>query len=135
MSILLIGYLALGLLLGGVYFLLSELSQYVIIWGLLGTLAVAATLTGVRRNRPNVRRPWYLIATGQACFALGDVIKQAAPASLADVGDLFYLISYATSRPRCSGSCGPGPPGATSRPCWTRSRSPPGSGCWCGRSS
>jgi signal transduction histidine kinase len=95
-SILLIGYLALGLLLGGVYFLLSELSQYVIIWGLLGTLAVAATLTGVRRNRPNVRRPWYLIATGQACFALGDVIKQAAPASLADVGDLFYLISYAT---------------------------------------
>jgi len=95
-SILQAGYLGIGLLLGGVYFLLSELSQYVIIWALLGALAATATMIGIRRNRPNVKLPWYLIATGQGCFALGDVIKQAAPASMADVGDLFYLISYAT---------------------------------------
>ena len=42
--------------------------------GLLGYSAAAATIIGVRRHRPAVRWPWYLMAAGRACFATAEVL-------------------------------------------------------------
>ena len=41
--------------------------------GTLGLSASVAIVAGVRRNRPVVRWPWYLMAAARACFALAEV--------------------------------------------------------------
>jgi diguanylate cyclase (GGDEF)-like protein len=42
--------------------------------GTLGLSSAAAIVVGVRRNRPAVRWPWYMMAVARACFALAEVV-------------------------------------------------------------
>ena len=82
------------------YFLVptSNLSHLVLYNG-IGLSAVIAILVGVRRNRPADRRPWLLIAAGQASFLTADIcyyilesINHQAP--FPSAADVFYLGMY-----------------------------------------
>src|SRR6185295_18601722 len=41
-------------------------------WPVIGWSSVAAIVVGVRRNRPEARAAWYLLALGVATFIVGD---------------------------------------------------------------
>jgi len=55
------------------YFLLSPANQLVF-YDFFGIYAVAGILTGVRRNKPDFRLPWYLIACALSLLVMGDVL-------------------------------------------------------------
>ncbi len=82
------------------YFLVptSNLSHLVLYNG-IGLSAVVTVLIGIRRNRPADRRPWLLIAAGQASFLTADIcyyilesINEEAP--FPSIADIFYLGMY-----------------------------------------
>jgi diguanylate cyclase (GGDEF)-like protein/PAS domain S-box-containing protein len=70
------------------------------LWTALGLSAVAATVWGVRRNRPRQPLAWYLLAAAELTFIAGDtsynvltqVMHQVNP--FPSVADLFYLLTY-----------------------------------------
>ena len=70
------------------------------LWTCLGLSAVAATVAGVRRNRPRKPVAWYLLAAAELTFVAGDtsynvltqVMHQDNP--FPSVADLFYLLTY-----------------------------------------
>ena len=70
------------------------------LWTCLGLSAVAATVVGVRRNRPRKPLAWYLLAAALFTFIAGDtsynvltqVMHQDNP--FPSVADLFYLLTY-----------------------------------------
>ena len=70
------------------------------LWTALGLSAVAATVAGVRRNRPRQPLAWYLLAAAELTFiagdtsynALTDILHQDNP--FPSVADLFYLLTY-----------------------------------------
>ena len=44
------------------------------VFNIIGGSTVLALIIGARRNSQSGRLPWYLIALGQACFVIGDVL-------------------------------------------------------------
>jgi diguanylate cyclase (GGDEF)-like protein/PAS domain S-box-containing protein len=70
------------------------------LWTALGLSAVAATVAGVRRNRPRQPLAWYLLAAAELTFIAGDtsynvltqIMHQDNP--FPSVADLFYLLTY-----------------------------------------
>jgi diguanylate cyclase (GGDEF)-like protein/PAS domain S-box-containing protein len=91
-------YLVVGAGLAVAYFRFPE--HHLWLWAPLGLSAFAATIVGVRRNRPSHPLAWCLLGAGLLSFATGDtvynvltdVFHQEDPyPSLADV---FYLAMY-----------------------------------------
>ncbi|MBL7255693.1 GGDEF domain-containing protein [Paractinoplanes lichenicola] len=66
-------YLAVCAVAGVVYYAFpAEWVQATIVAG-VGMSAAVAIVAGVRRHKPAVRWPWYLMAAARACFALAEV--------------------------------------------------------------
>jgi signal transduction histidine kinase len=79
--------------LAAAFFLLPDVRK--LVWALLHFGSAAAMVVGVRRHRPNVRLPWYLLAAGIACFGLGDLVQEGMFGdSLQTLADLCYLSTY-----------------------------------------
>jgi diguanylate cyclase (GGDEF)-like protein len=65
-------------------------------YGLLGVASAVATVVGVRRYRPAVAWPWYLLAVGWVAWAAGDVTYWWQSVMLhrdvfPSIADVFYL--------------------------------------------
>ena len=90
------GFVAVGVLLIGVYFLLPAGSnQASVVYDGIGFVSVLATFWGVNRYRPETPLPWILFALGNLSFVVGDVIIDADPTLTApSVSDAFYLLGY-----------------------------------------
>jgi two-component system cell cycle response regulator len=96
-------YLCAGAALIGGYYLLgvlhaTELAR-VCLYVLISASGAVAVLAGARRNRPGYRRPWYLLAIGQATYALADLAFYLDRGVLhidyyPFVDDALYLASY-----------------------------------------
>jgi signal transduction histidine kinase len=78
-------------------------AYYLLPWNSTGQLALydgigfssaAAIAFGALLNRPASRLPWLLFATGQAAFAVGDVIFNFSGAVTPSIADVFYLGGY-----------------------------------------
>lgn len=65
-------YILVGVLAILTFFLLPPAKQLVF-YDFFGVYAVAGILTGVHRNRPEFRLPWYLIACALSLLVIGDV--------------------------------------------------------------
>jgi signal transduction histidine kinase len=74
------------------FFLLPQIREQV--WVVLHLGSAAAVVAGVRRHRPNVRLPWYLLAAGIACFGLGDLVLYSLDDSWQVVADVCWLSTY-----------------------------------------
>jgi PAS domain S-box-containing protein len=66
---------------------------------LLGIGGVTAVIAGVYLFDPRPRRPWWLLAVGQLCFALGDVAAAFEQTALAapkfpSISEFMYLAAY-----------------------------------------
>ncbi len=93
-----VAYLILAGGLTGLFYLFPAYSSP--IWTALGLSAVAATVVGVRRNRPRQPLGWYLLAAAELTFIAGDtsynvlteLLHQDNP--FPSVADLFYLLTY-----------------------------------------
>jgi len=93
-----VGYLILAGVLTSLFYLLPAYSSP--IWTALGLSAVAATVVGVRLNRPIQPLGWYLLAAAELTFIAGDtsynvlteLMHQDNP--FPSVADLFYLLTY-----------------------------------------
>ena len=66
-------YLALSAVAIAVYYAFPADGLQAALVGTLGMSSAVAIVVGVRRNRPAVRWPWYLMAAARACFALAEV--------------------------------------------------------------
>jgi signal transduction histidine kinase len=92
------GFLAGGLLLVGVYFVLSSTDVQDVLYEVIGALGVAAILAGARINRPARRAPWFLIATGAGLLVAGDVAwtvyAYAGDTPYPSFADVIYLSAY-----------------------------------------
>ncbi|MEO5982101.1 MAG: EAL domain-containing protein [Pedococcus sp.] len=97
-SILWVAYLVVAAGLTCSYYLFP--SHQTLLWTCLGLSAVAATVTGIRRNRPRAPLAWYLLAAAELTFSAGDtsynvlteVLHQDNP--FPSVADAFYLPMY-----------------------------------------
>jgi signal transduction histidine kinase len=85
-----IGSVLLGLI--ALFYMVPGLRE--LIWAVFHFGSAAAVVIGVHRHRPNVRLPWYLLAAGIACFALGDLVLEGLDSSFQVVADLCYLSTY-----------------------------------------
>jgi len=92
-------YACLGVCLTLLYFLVHSVAAQDIVYSLVGASAVAAIIVGVSTKRPRERLPWYLMAAGQACFVVGDVLWDIFADVLhstpfPSVADVLYLAGY-----------------------------------------
>ncbi|WP_051808322.1 GGDEF domain-containing protein [Actinoplanes subtropicus] len=83
----------------GAYFLIPVPAVKTTLYGLLGLSSAAVTVLGVRRNRPVVRWPWYLMAAGRVFFTAGDVSYWVQSEVLhhdafPTYSDALYLVYY-----------------------------------------
>jgi signal transduction histidine kinase len=86
------GAIAAGVLgLGAAVLLLPGVGE--LAWAVLHFASAAAVIAGVRRYRPNVPLPWYLLAAAVVCFGLGDIVLLSRD-SLQPLADLCYLSTY-----------------------------------------
>jgi signal transduction histidine kinase len=93
-------YLCVGAALAAAYFLLPPDPARLLVWPVIGLSSVAATVLGVRLNRPSRPTAWYLFAAGQLAFAAGDllyfmrdrVLHLSGPSPY--FADLVYLSVY-----------------------------------------
>src|SRR5688572_6314817 len=94
------GYLTAGLVAAALHWQLPGDVWPAVAWDLLGLCAVAACVIGIRRNRPDDRRPWVLLTLGVALLLGGDVVwdinvqvfghaEDFIPSS-----DVLYLAAY-----------------------------------------
>jgi signal transduction histidine kinase len=88
-----VGYLAVGAVAVGVYFILPPGNVQNSLYDVIGASAVVAILAGLRLNRPDARVPWLLFAAGTAMFTIGDILTDAAPDPMA-LSEGFYLAGY-----------------------------------------
>ena len=93
-------YVALGVVLAVLYGVLSPATSKLVIWPIIGWSSVIAICFGARRNHPDARGPWYLIAAGLALFSVGDDLYsvrnyvQHAAALFPSYIDFVYLAVY-----------------------------------------
>jgi diguanylate cyclase (GGDEF)-like protein/PAS domain S-box-containing protein len=93
-------YLAGGALGGLAYYFIPPMAKSGPFFNVLGASSVVAIVVGTRMHRPARRLPWYLFATGQALFIMGDVITYNYPTffhhdiPFPSIGDVFYLGVY-----------------------------------------
>jgi diguanylate cyclase len=91
-------YLVMGAAAIAVYFLSGAPSFQLVLYNGIAVVAFGAILLGIRRNRPALKRPWYLLAAGILLWAIGDVIwscydlvlHRAAP--WPSVADYAYIV-------------------------------------------
>ncbi len=92
------GFLSLGLLEVGVYYLLPDGNVRLFLSTAVGFAAVAAIVVGVRVNRPSPALPWYLIAGGTLLFAIGDVVwaiySLEGEIPFPSIADVAYIAGY-----------------------------------------
>jgi signal transduction histidine kinase len=87
------GVVACGLVGSAAYYSLPGIRGPV--WVALALSSAATVVVGVRRNRPRLRLPWYLLAGGLASFAVGDIVEYTLPAPLSELSVVFFLATYA----------------------------------------
>ena len=93
-------FLVFGALVGAAYYAVSSPALKVVTFGLLGVAPVIAVVAGVRLHRPSCPTAWYLFATGQLTFTVGDMIFYVheyllrQEPSFPSVADVFYLATY-----------------------------------------
>ncbi len=93
-------YILLSVAVAAVYFLVetTSLSKLVLYNG-LGLTAVVATLYGIRKNQPENRKAWYLIAAAMGTFLTADIVYYVLElvhdeAPYPSIADAFYLGMY-----------------------------------------
>lgn len=92
-------YIAAGLCVSAVYFVLEGATQAVT-YDLVGIIAVAGLIVGIRRNRPATPRAWWFVAAGLGLTVAGDIawtiyeqiLNQEAP--FPSTADALYLTGY-----------------------------------------
>ncbi|QTE28263.1 EAL domain-containing protein [Pengzhenrongella sicca] len=93
-----LAFLAVAGVLAVAFFALPALGP--LLWAPLGLLSVAATVAGVRLNRPRQAAGWYLLAGAQFTLFAGDTAYSVLTGPLGQlnpypsVADLFYLLTY-----------------------------------------
>src|SRR5438105_11292764 len=95
------GYLAAGLAVTGLYFVLPwDSFERTLVYDAIGASAAVAAVAGARIYRPSLTLPWYLFGAGLLAFSVGDVLfnlysfvwhREPPVPSIADV---FYLAGY-----------------------------------------
>jgi diguanylate cyclase (GGDEF)-like protein len=65
----------------------------------LGLSCVAAIVVGVKRHRPRLSAPWFLLGAGQLVWVVGDAVDSwhldiSHSAAFPSVVDVFYLLAY-----------------------------------------
>ena len=69
-----------------------------LLYDAIGASAVAVALVGLRRNQPDRRLPWILLATGQALFVAGDLLwnwyDMIGESPFPSLADVLYLSGY-----------------------------------------
>lgn len=89
-----------GSVLVAIYFVLPTTTYQNIAYSSMGMGSVIAILAGVRRQRPETRIGWYLIATAGLCFTLGDDVFSLYPSlwhisvPFPSYADALYLAGY-----------------------------------------
>jgi diguanylate cyclase (GGDEF)-like protein/PAS domain S-box-containing protein len=93
-------YLAAGIALSAVYFVLPAGPAKLIVWPAIGWSSVAAIFLGLRLHKPGVPAAWYLLAAGVATFIVGDNLYsmrnfvQHAETLFPSYVDIVYLAMY-----------------------------------------
>ncbi|GIM96225.1 GGDEF domain-containing protein [Paractinoplanes toevensis] len=67
-------YLAFSAVVMAIYYAVPVEQLQAALVGVLGISSAVMIVVGVRRNRPAVRWPWYMMAVARACFALAEVV-------------------------------------------------------------
>ena len=86
-------YLVGGVLVSGAYFLLPD-GPGVVVWDALALSMPVAILIGLRRFKPDRRRPWLFIVGGLGAFALGDTIWSLPIGNALGPSDIAYVVGY-----------------------------------------
>jgi diguanylate cyclase (GGDEF)-like protein len=92
-------YLLLGIFAALCYLALEtgSVSQH-LLYDAIGASAVVAIVVGIRVYRPAAARAWWLMAAGQACFVLGDLLWEwfawIGEEPFPSVADVAYLAGY-----------------------------------------
>jgi signal transduction histidine kinase len=88
-------FLALGLALSGIYFVLPSGNAQSALFDAAGFAAAAAILTGVRVYRPSAPLAWILFAIGNLCSAVGDLLSTLLnDPPIPSAADWVYLAGY-----------------------------------------
>lgn len=91
-------YVALSVVAVGVFGATVHTLTGDILYVLIGLASAVAIVLGLRVNRPTDRMPWVLLAAGQACWVMGDVLftwlKLSDRAPFPSIADAAYLLSY-----------------------------------------
>jgi diguanylate cyclase (GGDEF)-like protein/PAS domain S-box-containing protein len=93
-------YLAVGICLLCLYYLVPALKGNGVIFNLIGLSSAVAMVVGVRLHKPKTLIAWYLFAAGHTLFVIGDLFYYSASAlfhievSFPSLGDFFYLSVY-----------------------------------------
>jgi signal transduction histidine kinase len=88
-------FLAGGVVLSGVYFLLPLGTPQSVLYDGVGIASALAIGLGVFLNRPETRMPWLLFGIGNLSFAVADIIFDIlVDPPVPSVADWFYLAGY-----------------------------------------
>jgi signal transduction histidine kinase len=88
-------FLAAGLILCVVYFLVPRGNAQSVIYDVIGVSSAVAIAAGVYLNKPGYRLPWFLFAIGNLFFAVADIIFNIlVNPPVPSVADWFYLAGY-----------------------------------------
>ena len=93
-------YIAVGLVLGGIYFLPHKALGHHAFYDTIGLSSVVVSVYGIRRNRPANALAWYLFALGQFAFVSGDLIRAyyevivGGSAPFPGFSDIAYVAAY-----------------------------------------
>ena len=93
-------YVAVGVALTTMYYLLPSEPADLIIWPIVGWVSVIAIVVGVRVNRAQLRLAWYLLAAGVAMQVIGDSMYSihthfgSGTVPFPSYIDFFYLAMY-----------------------------------------
>jgi signal transduction histidine kinase len=90
-----VAFLAVGLALTGIYFLIPRGTPQAVIYDIVGVGSSLAIALAIRLHRPTRRLPWLLFAAGNLSFAIADIIFNIiVNPPVPSVADWFYLGGY-----------------------------------------
>lgn len=94
-----VAFLVVGTAIIAAYELIADPTTRDLVYLALGTGGAAAIAVAVRRNRPVLALPWYLMAGGQLLWVIGDALYtwlEHVPGGVPfpSVADVFYLAAY-----------------------------------------